>query len=36
MRILPITYYDQWQNIMGILKSVFKLPPLPIDSVASR
>ena len=28
--------YDQWQNITGILKSLFKLPPLPLYNVLSR
>ena len=27
--------YNQWQNIMGILKGVFKFPPLPLYNVAS-
>ena len=28
--------YTRRQNIMGILKSVFKIPPLPLYNVANR
>ena len=27
--------YNQWQNIMGILKIMFKNPPLPLYNVAN-
>ena len=27
--------YNQWQNIMGILKTAFKIPPLPLCNVAN-
>ena len=28
--------YDQWQNIMGILKRVFKIPSLPLYNIANQ
>ena len=30
-----ITIYNQWQNIKGILKNVFNIPPLPLYDVAN-
>ena len=33
---LVFSIYNQWQNIMGILKSVFKIHPLPLYNVANR
>ena len=35
LRVLKLVY-NQWRNIMEILKSVFKDPPLPLYNVASR